>query len=137
MLYFQVLNKTFIPIQFFSMWHRLHLLKSCKCKEANKTKIFNEKKRIRTRTKNLSSIGKNLLAKKCWNNMEKGGCVFWGIFWALFQYLLSWFLKSIFYIFIKKDFQVMIERTYTLLRAILYLKNVLGSENIFCKMDSY
>lgn len=26
---------------------------------------------------------------------------------------------------------------YTLLRAILYLKDVLGSENIFCKMDSY
>lgn len=26
----------------------------------------------------------------------------------------------------------MIERTYTLLRAILYLKDVLGSENIFC-----
>lgn len=31
----------------------------------------------------------------------------------------------------------MIERTYTLLRDILYLKDVLGSENIFCKMDSY
>lgn len=31
----------------------------------------------------------------------------------------------------------MTERTYTLLRAILYLKDALGSENIFCKMDSY
>lgn len=31
----------------------------------------------------------------------------------------------------------MIERMYTLLRAILYLKGVFGSENIFCKMDSY
>lgn len=31
----------------------------------------------------------------------------------------------------------MTERMYTLLRAILYLKDVLGSKNIFCKMDSY
>lgn len=31
----------------------------------------------------------------------------------------------------------MIEGMYTVLRAILYLKDVLGGENIFCKMDSY
>lgn len=31
----------------------------------------------------------------------------------------------------------MIKWIYILLRAILYLKDVLGSENIFCKMDSY